>query len=174
MLRESTAVLHQAVDGAVGAFSDLAGYRRYLKALSQFRLPIEKRWAQLDWPPALLGWRPTAVAASIEQDLDDLSLEPVVMAATDDLSDTAELLGMFYVVQGATLGAQILLGRALELGLSRDYGARHLSAQADGLPQWRAFLEVLETAPDIDMNRVVSASRATFQRAEIAFKSSHA
>lgn len=174
MLRESTAVLHQAVDGAVGQFSDMAGYRRYLRALSLFRLPLERRWAEMDWPAALLGWRPTTVAASIEQDLVDLSLEPVAVTASNGSSDTADLLGMFYVVQGATLGAQILLGRALELGLTRDYGARHLSVQADGLATWRSFLEVLESAPDIDMNRVVSASQSTFQRAEIAFKSCYA
>ncbi|MFD1744328.1 biliverdin-producing heme oxygenase [Rhizobium helianthi] len=83
--------------------------------------------------------------------------------------DLETLLGALYVLEGSSLGARILYVRAKELGLNEEFGARHLAGQAhsDG---FRRFLEILDAAPNVDMNKVVEASRSAFGLAERAFQ----
>ena len=79
-------------------------------------------------------------------------------------------MGMVYVLEGSGLGARVLFKRAEALGLTRDFGARHLAAQVASPDSWREFLAVLEHAEPLDMARVADASMLTFEHAERAFK----
>lgn len=171
MLRESTANLHEAVDSAVGDFSSLETYRRYLLDMSAFRLRVEDSLKTVDWPAALNGWRPTMVSAALQQDLDDLELDVPHSETPPAPVGIDEIIGTLYVLQGSSLGAQVLLRRAQELGLSAEMGARHLAAQAGGTTQWRGFLDILEGVPRLDMETVSRASCMTFQLARAAFQS---
>lgn len=115
-------------------------------------------------------WRPQAISPLIVADMNDLALAP--KKAADPISLTADLeslLGTLYVLEGSTLGARVLYRRANELGLSGTHGARHLQGQAasDGFSR---FLQILDAAPDVDMNKVIGASDLAFQWAETAFK----
>lgn len=115
-------------------------------------------------------WRPQAISPLIVADMNDLALAP--KKAADPISLTADLeslLGTLYVLEGSTLGARVLYRRANELGLSGTHGARHLQGQAasDGFCR---FLQILDAAPDVDMNKVIGASDLAFQWAETAFK----
>lgn len=168
-LREQTTTLHDAVDDAVGSFSTLCEYGRYLRHMTAFRLPVERSLRDAAWPDAFADWRPTVIAGSIEQDLADLGLDMPPLEALEGPRDTDELMGVSYVLQGSSLGAQVLLKRAEALGLSSDFGARHLAAQANGAARWRHYLDLLESAEGLDMDRVVQASSATFQQAKSAF-----
>jgi heme oxygenase (biliverdin-IX-beta and delta-forming) len=173
LLRESTAGLHQAVDDAVGHFESLSQYRIYVRDMSAFRLPIEQGLVGAQWPSAFGGWRPTTIGDAIERDLGDLDIAIPSASNASTPQGAEEMLGVLYVLEGSTLGARLLYGRAQDIGLGKDFGARHLAVQSAGVEQWRGFLDVLEAAPDLDMDRVIAASRMTFQQAQAAFKSGH-
>ncbi|MBS7697794.1 MULTISPECIES: biliverdin-producing heme oxygenase [unclassified Chelatococcus] len=138
--------------------------------MAKFRLPIERRLDLTAWPEAWGSWRPRMIGSFLRQDLRDLGLhadEPA--AASAKISSEAELLGTLYVIIGSNLGAQILYKRADAIGLSENRGARHLSVQARGLNDWRAFTALLDQVNPIDMEATIGAARAVFGAAERAF-----
>jgi heme oxygenase len=170
LLRERTADRHQAVDDAVGSFDTLQHYCNYLQGLYSFRLPLEAWLGDLDWPPHFGRWRPMPIGEIILRDMDDLNVtERRIEPSIPQHADLETLLGALYVLEGSSLGARLLVSRARRLGLDETYGARHLASQAqsDG---WKSFLQLLDTAPTMDMDKVVGASRTVFAHAETAFK----
>jgi heme oxygenase len=169
-LRERTAHAHGVVDAAVGAFDDLAGYGRYLLAMYRFRTPIERDLTRIAWPEAMGEWRPRPVSAAIAEDLRDLAQAvPELGEARDGIAGEA-LMGTLYVLEGSILGSQVLLRRAMKLGLSETHGARHLVLQSGGIEEWRGFLALLEAAEPFDIEHATAASLATFAAAESAFQ----
>lgn len=170
LLRERTSAQHTAVDTAVGSFDSVEGYSTYLQGLHAFRLPIEERLAASVWPDHLGGWRPAPIGMLILQDMKDLGVTSPPHRRDIYLGgDLESVMGALYVLQGSSLGARILLSRARALGLSENHGARHLAVQAHA-NDWKAFLQLLDSAPQIDMEKVIDASRAVFAVAESAFK----
>lgn len=175
ILRERTSEAHAAVDGAIGSFRSLDTYKHYLRGMSAFRRPLEAQMAQIDWP-SHLAFRTDPIGALIDDDMDDLGMAPVPAAERPQNigpEDLNWLLGTLYVLEGSTLGAQILIKRAGDLGLGADFGARHLARQATGIARWRDFISLLETAEPLDMDRTTQASIAAFAAAERAFKGAY-
>ncbi|MDZ4830883.1 MAG: biliverdin-producing heme oxygenase [Phycisphaerae bacterium] len=82
-------------------------------------------------------------------------------------ADPAALVGMLYVLEGATNG-NVYLARALErsLGLEPQAATSSLDPHgADQRPRWQAFRVALDTLdlPDADAARVIAAARSTFR-----------
>lgn len=179
-LRESTADAHAALDDMIGAFDSLSSYKIYLRGMSAFRIPVETMLAGRTWPDDLSLWSEQAFGALIRADLADLNMTddeavPASMAIPPIGAAREDMLGMLYVLEGSALGARLLYRRAQALGLRSDFGARHLAAQAEKSDRWSRFLHLLESADAIEIDRVASASRATFTVAETAFRrASHA
>jgi heme oxygenase len=170
LLRERTSDIHAAVDTAVGSFDTLERYGSYLQGLHAFRLPLEAYLASIEWPRHFGTWRPAAIGGLIMKDMDDLGLPS--FCPEEDISLCADLesvMGALYVLQGSSLGARILFSRARALGLNEIHGARHLAEQAHP-EDWKTFLELLDSAPQMDMDKVIDASRSAFAAAESAFK----
>jgi heme oxygenase len=177
-LREHTAAAHAKIDAAVGDFSSMDGYGRYLKSQLAFRELAETALSGIIFPEWFNGWRPRTIAGAIRQDMSDLNIStpPRVAsgATTDNLANPSALLGTLYVLEGASLGARVLFRRAKDLGLSENFGARHLALQTEDKESWRRFLELLEreSAPGeqpIDPQEAVRASTAAFGLAHKAF-----
>jgi heme oxygenase (biliverdin-IX-beta and delta-forming) len=78
------------------------------------------------------------------------------------------LLGVFYVLEGASLGARLLQRQVLALGLNADFGARHLATQVAS--PWADFVSRLETCSDAEIPAVVSSANSTFQFAADAME----
>ncbi|MNQ85983.1 Heme oxygenase [compost metagenome] len=58
---------------------------------------------------------------------------------------TAEALGWIFVSEGSKLGAAFLIKRAVGLGLSETFGARHLGEPAGGRAEgWKQFVRILD------------------------------
>lgn len=80
-------------------------------------------------------------------------------------------MGVHYVLEGSALGARVLCKQVAALGLNRDYGARHLWAQAATLESWRGFLNALnndagdETAMIAGANAAFNAAAGAMERA---------
>lgn len=170
LLRERTTHAHAAVDSAVGGFDDLTSYKAYLQATAAFRAPIEAQLAGASWPSALAGWQPSTVSAAIAADMSDLGVIAPRMATPGPFLDGDRLYGALYVLEGSALGAKILFRRAQVLGLSAEYGARHLALLSSSLESWRGFLDRLETVEPFDLDLALEGSLAAFASAHAAFE----
>ncbi|MDO6682458.1 MULTISPECIES: biliverdin-producing heme oxygenase [unclassified Oceanobacter] len=100
-------------------------------------------------------------------DLKDLGQEVPqadVMNA-DDLT-TAQVLGWLFVSEGSTLGAAVLRKKASEsLGLSDEFGARHLAASPEGRARhWKAFTALVNELPmsEEEERQLGEAAQAAF------------
>ncbi len=144
----------------VGEISSRAAYLRYARGLLAFRRPAELALQKL--PPRLDGLRPTLIAPLIALDIRDLRARPLPDQPFDMAFDMAGVLGALYVLEGSGLGARVLVKEALKLGLGQDFGARHLALQASSLATWHALLAKLESAPDVNIDRVGDAANLVF------------
>src|SRR5690606_18526810 len=81
--------------------------------------------------------------------------------------DLPTALGWLYVAEGSNLGAAFLIKEAAKLGLSQDFGARHLAGAPEGRGlHWRTFTAALDAVPlsDEDEARVIAGAEAAFRR----------
>lgn len=163
-LRACTAATHSALDARVGRLDTIEGYGRYLLGMYGFRQPLETALAAIALPGCLAGWGSRPLAQAIRADLADLGHAAVAAppAALPRMGDPSSLLGVLYVLEGASLGARLLYRQARELGLTERRGARHLALQAQGAACWRRFLALLEEAPAFDPAGAAEAALATF------------
>ncbi|HEV7305384.1 biliverdin-producing heme oxygenase [Ensifer sp.] len=169
-LRSRTREGHQQVDAAVGSFSTLEDYRRYVERLLPFRLAMDQALKEAVWPEGW-NWRPCGVTDTLAMDATDLGLSPRRHPQADlDLSDPSGLLGALYVLEGSTLGARVLSQRASALGLDETYGARHLVLMSNDTSRWPAFLTLLEQARDFDIERAAFVANAVFALALQCFE----
>lgn len=169
-LRERTAAAHAELDRLVGRLDDMDRYAGYLRGMLIFRGSVE---ATL--PGSLeIGWQLRALACAIRADLADLGLiTPTITvrpALHLHLADRSSLLGILYVLEGASLGARLLYREAQTLGLSESHGARHLALQAAHADSWRSFLALLERGETFDLDRAADAALATFALAHGALE----
>ena len=169
LLRQKTRDAHERVDALVGGFTTVEDYRHYLSGLLGFRAPVEQAVADAPWPDDLEGWEPGRIAPLIAQDCADLDCLPVDTASSEPAADRSALFGTLYVLEGASLGAQLLVRRAAALGFTGAYGARHLAGQIAAPERWRRFLSHFETAEAIDLEAAAAAANRTFAAAEKAF-----
>lgn len=169
-LRDRTQARHRKLDDAIGFFDDRAGYCRYVAFLGTFRAAMDQALHDVIWPDDW-AWRPTAVSAALIQDAADLGIRPTLPArAAIALADQSALMGSLYVLEGSTLGARVLKTRAAALGLTEDYGARHLALMAQDMSQWQSFLRRLDDIADFDVERAARAANAVFDLALQCFE----
>ena len=161
-LREKTAAAHRDLEGVVGALDTIPSYTHYVEGLYRGRQPVETWLQSLAWPDFFEDWRPIAIGAALERDLADLDRPlPPLDPFTPPDATVSDLLGVLYVLEGSSLGARVVLRRAMALGLDAGFGARHLARQAsDG--GWPHFVKLLDAAPALDLERTGRAAVATF------------
>jgi heme oxygenase len=81
--------------------------------------------------------------------------------------DVPQALGWVYVAEGSNLGAAFLLKEAAKLGLSEEFGARHLSGHPAGRGlHWRNFVAAFNALPMSDDEEMQAAegAKAAFRR----------
>ncbi|MGA8139037.1 MAG: biliverdin-producing heme oxygenase [Pseudomonas gingeri] len=85
-------------------------------------------------------------AEAAKADLADLDTEvPAPVAGAVRNPSKAEALGWLFVSEGSKLGAAFLIKRAVGLGLSETFGARHLGEPAGGRAEgWKSFTRTLD------------------------------
>ncbi len=154
----------------------LDDYRRHLEALHGFFAPLETELARMlpVLPPelrALERWKLPLLVKDLEllgHDAASLSRLPRA-TCLPRLTGLPEALGCFYVLEGSTLGGQLIL-RHLQRHLEGEPAGDFAFFRAYGGevgPMWRAFGEVLTQASaaaaseDFD-GRVVRAAQDTF------------
>jgi len=85
-------------------------------------------------------------AEAAKADLADLDTDvPAPVAGAVHNPSKAQALGWIFVSEGSKLGAAFLIKRAVGLGLSETFGARHLGEPAGGRAEgWKRFIKTLD------------------------------
>lgn len=174
-LRTGTALLHVALEKRLPFFSerlDTEWYRRLLQAYYGFYAPMEVALYDSGLIPE--GFDPVlrVKTPTLLHDLNALGVDERTVHAlprctelpTFDTSDAC--LGALYVLEGATLGGQVLRREmAQRLGVNADNGGAFLDVYgAETGRRWKDFLDYLGRLP-LDTpakRRAVDAARSTF------------
>lgn len=172
-LNQITNEPHQKLDALVKAhkpFDEVANFARFVVAQYLFQSELKALYTD----PALKQIVPDLPercrAEQAKADLADLNTEvPAPVAGAVNSPSKAEALGWIFVSEGSKLGAAFLIKRAVGLGLSDTFGARHLGEPAGGRAEgWKSFIKTLDglelTAKeeaDLDKGAVAAFERFT-------------
>ena len=172
-LNQITNEPHQKLDALVKAhkpFDDVASFARFVVAQYLFQSELKALYTD----PALKQIVPDLPercrAEQAKADLADLNTEvPAPVAGAVNAPGKAEALGWIFVSEGSKLGAAFLIKRAVGLGLSDTFGARHLGEPAGGRAEgWKSFIRTLdgleltaEEEADLDKGAVAAFERFT-------------
>ena len=172
-LNQITNEPHQKLDALVKAhkpFDDVASFARFVVAQYLFQSELKALYTD----PALKQIVPDLPercrAEQAKADLADLNTEvPAPVAGAVNAPSKAEALGWIFVSEGSKLGAAFLIKRAVGLGLSDTFGARHLGEPAGGRAEgWKSFIRTLdgleltaEEEADLDKGAVAAFERFT-------------
>lgn len=166
-LKAASAAVHDEVDHAVMAarpFASREAYGRFLRFQYRLHRRVEPLYADPALQPVLPDLAERSRLEALEQDFADLGLTPPSDAALGPALPREQALGWLYVVEGSNMGAAFLAKEAVKIGLSNDFGARHLAGHADGRGlHWRKFtaaLDAAELSPEQDAAAQAAAADA--------------
>ena len=149
-LREHTRDCHHAAERAMDLGRRLAsiqGYIELLQALARVHGAFEQSLVRFDWTQLGIDLEERKRMRWLAEDLSalaaDIARPPQLMVAPENLF---EALGALYVLEGSTLGGQVVLEQATALqGISCLRGARFLYGHGQRTGRlWRDFLDVLD------------------------------
>ncbi|VVQ19362.1 hypothetical protein PS925_04575 [Pseudomonas fluorescens] len=174
-LRAGTAELHIALEKRLPFFSDTLdtqAFVRLMQAYYGFYLPLENALLRSDAMPADFELTPRLKAPTLRTDLRALGVSAAALQSLPQceqlplIDSSAACLGVLYVLEGATLGGQILRREiSSRLGLEADNGAAFLDIYGAATGRrWRDFIEYLGSRPMSAAERaaVVTAAQTTF------------
>lgn len=174
-LKRETQAEHAAIEQRVDLprrMSSADAYGRLLARFWGFYAPIEDRLAaRPEWDRCGIDLRPRLKAPVLARDLRALGWPAGVLAALPRCRDLppldsfARALGCLYVLEGATLGGQLIAREARRsLGLSAERGCAFFLSYGESVgPMWRAFRGLLaQAAAEADDAAIVCGARATF------------
>jgi heme oxygenase len=178
-LKEETADCHARVDALMDLpLMSLARYGASLAALRDAHRAVEAGLQRQAESLAKLGYDPAARSKLewLEADLTALGAD----AGSDSrfelrIPNTAAALGAVYVMEGSTLGGQVIARHAIaSLGVTPDSGCRYFTGYgADTGPRWRetsAAITRYATASPGDADRMIAAANDTFALVESALR----
>ncbi|MCF5054458.1 biliverdin-producing heme oxygenase [Pseudomonas syringae] len=174
-LRTGTALLHVALEKRLPFFSehlDAAGYQRLLQAYYGFYQPMEEALYDSGLIPDGFDQALRVKTPTLLSDLHALGLTASAIHALPrcahlpSLDTPAACLGTLYVLEGATLGGQVLRREmAQRLGINADNGGAFLNVYgAETGRRWKDFLDYLGSMPldTLARQQAVEAARSTF------------
>lgn len=155
----------------MGRFSDRESYSRYLTIMIAFRGAVEAELPD-EFGDALPILK---LRGKLLADCDDLNLRPRASSPDFRLPGCREAtLGALYVLEGSALGARLLYAQAQAIGLSANFGARHLAAQIAAPERWMAFQDFLESESEINVEQLTVGAQQVFALAlDIAERIDH-
>lgn len=165
-LRSATGEIHRRIEGRLGILAHLVeqdSRREMVRRFAALHLPAEA--ALQDFLAAIpdLDFSKRSRAHLLP-----LFARETPMPSFPLPESRAEALGMFYVVEGSSLGGNVLLRRLADAGVN-DPALRFLNPyKAEAGAWWRGFLHVLarEAADERSIGEACHGARRAFQHAE--------
>jgi heme oxygenase (biliverdin-IX-beta and delta-forming) len=154
-LRDSTRDVHRRLDLALesqGLMAKFDGYQSILRRFLGLYRPLEQHLAGISWGDSPIEARARMKSHWLKRDLqylgmtvDDIERLPDCRS-TPQPASVAEGLGVLYVLEGATLGGQVISRQLYSrLGIGPDNGGRFFAAYGEKTGvMWRDFVSVLD------------------------------
>ena len=178
-LRAATAQCHHRLEQRLDAgrrFSGVASYRAYLEVMFGFHAPFEQSMLGHAVRRVITDYDRRCKTRLLAADLTALGLAPGALGALPRCprvpycADEAAAVGCLYVLEGATLGGQILLRLAEQrLQLTPQCGASYLASYGpDVRTMWQRFGAAAEAWCTDEARRAAAAAAAvsTFESLE--------
>ena len=169
-LKAMTDATHRQLDGRIMAAEPFASRERYAKFLlvqHRFHGDVAPLYASAALNALLPDFADRCRMEAVKQDVVDLGGQAdAVLPSTGELT-TAAALGWVYVAEGSNLGAAFLLKEAAKLGLSEEFGARHLAGHPEGRGlHWRNFVAAYNALPltEAEEQEAAEGAKAAFRR----------
>ena len=148
-LNQITNEPHSKLDALVKAhapFETPANFARFVVAQYLFQSELVSLYNDAELTAIVPDLPARCRADAARADLADLDTEvPAPVAGALKNPTKAEALGWIFVSEGSKLGAAFLIKRAVGLGLSEIFGARHLGEPAGGRAEgWKSFVKTLD------------------------------
>jgi heme oxygenase len=148
-LNQITNEPHSKLDALVKAHSPFetpANFARFVVAQYLFQSELVSLYNDAELTAIVPDLPARCRADAARADLADLDTEvPEPVAGALKNPTKAEALGWIFVSEGSKLGAAFLIKRAVGLGLSETFGARHLGEPAGGRAEgWKSFVKTLD------------------------------
>ncbi|MGZ9705049.1 biliverdin-producing heme oxygenase [Pseudomonas sp. GNP013] len=148
-LNQITHAPHTRLDALVKAhapFDTRANFARFVVAQYLFQSELVALYNDAELIDIIPDLAERCRADAARLDLGDLDTEvPAPVAGAVQNPSRAEALGWLFVSEGSKLGAAFLIKRAVGLGLSETFGARHLGEPAGGRAEgWKRFTRTLD------------------------------
>ncbi len=181
-LKQQTKIYHDKLDHKLDIFNRITSPEAYCQLLSRFLgfySPIEQSLAQIpDLQILDLNMAGRRKASWLQDDLRVLGIEDTdaltVCQNMPQLSNAAQALGCMYVLEGATLGGQ-LIRRHVEqtLGFTAIHGIAFFSSYGAQVgPMWKSFCSIATeyaengADPEVIPEIVIGAACDTFVKIE--------
>jgi len=171
-LRSETASHHAAIESQMPLLDPELSRQTYIHLLQRFwgyYSPLEQRLRSQSFEGRYL-WSDREKTPRLISDLLALGATTTGLARCENLpclDSTAEILGCLYVIEGASLGGQIIAKHLdANLGLTPETGASFFSGYGVNTgPYWLAFRTFLsEFAASLNQDdQIVVSANATFQ-----------
>jgi heme oxygenase len=149
-LNQITTAPHTRLDALVKAhapFETQPNFARFVVAQYLFQSELVALYNDADLIKIVPDLAERCRADAARLDLDDLDTDvPATVPGAVQNPSNAEALGWLFVSEGSKLGAAFLIKRAVGLGLSETFGARHLGEPAGGRAEgWKRFTRTLDS-----------------------------
>ena len=156
-LRLVTREAHLRLEAVVdfdGRLTSLDLYRCFLEGFFRFVMPVEAVLSALDLKKLGIDYQSRRKLSWIEADLKDLghtseSLEALpAFGELPQLNEPVEALGAMYVLEGSSLGRQVMLTKLAErLNIRPDWAGHFFSGYGKETgAMWRSFIDALNEA----------------------------
>ncbi|MFB9949791.1 biliverdin-producing heme oxygenase [Rhizobium puerariae] len=170
-LKAITDATHERLDKrimAAGPFDSRERYALFLDVQHRFHADVDPLYNDLLLGRLVPDLPGRARLSLLRQDIADISgVMPAASHVEASPRTSPAALGWLYVAEGSTLGAAFLLKEAAKLGLSAEFGARHLAPHPEGRGlHWRTFVAAFN-ALDLskaDEVEVAEGAKAAFHR----------
>ncbi|APC17910.1 biliverdin-producing heme oxygenase [Pseudomonas frederiksbergensis] len=148
-LNQITHEPHSKLDALVKAhapFETQANFARFVVAQYLFQSELVSLYNDAELIAIVPDLPERCRAEAAKADLTDLQTAvPAPVAGAVNNPGKAQALGWIFVSEGSKLGAAFLIKRAVGLGLSETFGARHLGEPAGGRAEgWKSFVKTLD------------------------------
>jgi heme oxygenase len=148
-LNQITNEPHSKLDALVKAhapFETPTNFARFVVAQYLFQSELVSLYNDAELTAIVPDLPARCRADAARADLVDLDTDvPAPVAGALKNPTKAQALGWIFVSEGSKLGAAFLIKRAVGLGLSETFGARHLGEPAGGRAEgWKSFVKTLD------------------------------